>query len=64
MLSKAEEMLQVAEKMVKQEEVVSSDMTHMGGSINGRTQKWMVYSLYMFIQENPIRLDDLGVPLF
>ena len=32
--------------------------THMGVSINGGSQKWMVY------RENPAKMDDLGVPLF
>ena len=33
---------------------------HMGVSKNwGKTQKWMVK-----IMENPIKMDDLGVPLF
>ena len=31
----------------------------MGVSINRGTQKWMVYFM-----ENPIKIDDLGVPLF
>ena len=31
---------------------------HMGGSINGSSPKWLVY------RENPIKMDDLGVPLF
>ena len=30
----------------------------MGVSKNGGTPKWMVY------RENPIEMDDLGVPLF
>ena len=29
----------------------------MGISVNGGTPKWMVY-------KNPIRMNDLGVPLF
>ena len=31
----------------------------MGVSLNGGTPKWMVK-----IMENPIKIDDLGVPLF
>ena len=31
---------------------------HMGVSKNSGTPKWMVY------MENPIKMDDLGVPLF
>ena len=34
----------------------------MGVSKNRDTPKWMVYN--MFIMENPIKMDDLGVPLF
>ena len=30
----------------------------IGVSINGGTPKWMIY------RENPIKIDDLGVPLF
>ena len=30
----------------------------MGVSLNGGTPKWMVY------KENPIKMDDLGVPPF
>ena len=33
--------------------------SHMGVSINGGTPKWMVK-----IMENPIKIDDLGVPPF
>ena len=33
--------------------------THMGVSINGGTPKWMVHFM-----ENPMKMDDLGVPLF
>ena len=33
--------------------------THMGVSKNRGTPKWMVK-----IMENPIKMDDLGVPLF
>jgi ribosome-associated protein YbcJ (S4-like RNA binding protein) len=29
----------------------------MGVSINGGTAKWMVYFM-----ENPVKMDDLGVP--
>ena len=32
-------------------------MLHMGVSINGGTAKWMVYFM-----ENPVKMDDLGVP--
>ena len=32
----------------------------MGVSKNRGTPKWMVYN----IRENPIEMDDLGVPLF
>ena len=32
---------------------------HMGVSKNRGTRKWM-----MKIMENPIKMDDLGVPLF
>ena len=32
---------------------------YMGVSINGGTPKWMVYFM-----ENPIKMDDLGVPPF
>ena len=34
-------------------------MIHMGVSKNKGTPKWMVK-----IMENPIKMDDLGVPLF
>ena len=34
---------------------------HMGVSKNRGTPEWMVYK---FIMENPIKMDDLGVPLF
>ena len=34
-------------------------LKYVGGSINGGTPKWMVYFM-----ENPIKMDDLGVPLF
>ena len=38
---------------------------HIGVSINGGTPKWMVYQcLSHFIMENPIKMDDLEVPLF
>ena len=33
----------------------------MGVSIDGGTPKWFVYSEKF---ENPIKMDDLGVPLF
>ena len=31
----------------------------MGGSVNVGSPKWLVYFM-----ENPIKMDDLGVPLF
>ena len=34
---------------------------HVGVSMNGGTPKWMVH---MFIWEIPLKIDDLGVPLF
>ena len=33
----------------------------MGVSINGGIQKWLVYN---FIMEDPMKVDDLGVPVF
>ena len=39
--------------------VGGSATTHMGVSKNRGTPKWMVK-----IMENPIKMDDLGVPLF
>jgi hypothetical protein len=33
--------------------------SHMGGSINGDPQNWLVYFM-----EISIRMDDLGVPSF
>ena len=39
--------------------LTKSDLEQMGVSNNSGTPKWMVK-----IKENPIRMDDLGVPLF
>ena len=33
-------------------------MIHSGGSLNGSTPKWMLYT------ENPMKMVDLGIPLF
>ena len=37
---------------------IPATFVHLGVSKNRGTSKWMVY------RENPIKMDDLGVPLF
>ena len=39
------------------------DILYMGVSKNRGTPKWMVY-IYIYIMEKPIKMDDLGVPLY
>ncbi len=53
------QMHRLPEQMTPWKSLRDQQFLHMGVSINRDTPKWMVYFM-----ENPIKMDDLGVPLF